>query len=221
MTAVSHNVSTTLCHCLLNQKSNANITHVIKSYFLWSAMVHTEGQQSASQWLYGQYLMKTKKALLVCKVVRMSISAVCGAILTVLLQLMVIILFPTQNGQKVLILLHTHTEGGRGRGREREREREQEHNVIFLKAVLNFYSRFGVKLDVCLIKKTRKKRLRYFLFFYILYTLLSLAGKFGLPYLDQAIAAPRAALPCACWVFSCFCNPLNSDMDHRILNVHT
>ena len=25
----------------------------------------------------------------------------------------------------------------------------------------------------------------------------------------------------ACWVFSCFCNPLNSDMDYRIFNVHT
>ena len=25
----------------------------------------------------------------------------------------------------------------------------------------------------------------------------------------------------ACWVFSCFCNPPNSDMDYRIFNVRT
>ena len=25
----------------------------------------------------------------------------------------------------------------------------------------------------------------------------------------------------ACWVFACFCNPPNSDMDCRIFNVHT
>ena len=39
----------------------------------------------------------------------------------------------------------------------------------------------------------------------------------------QELAA-RAALPSptsACWVFLCFCNLLNSDMDYRIFNMHT
>ena len=45
-------------------------------------------------------------------------------------------------------------------------------------------------------------------------------GKFGLPYLGKATAAPSATLPSptsACWVFSCFCKLPNSDMDYRIL----
>ena len=48
-------------------------------------------------------------------------------------------------------------------------------------------------------------------------------GKYGLHYLRKAIGATRAALPSptsACWVFLCFCNPPNSDMDYRIFNVH-
>ena len=49
-------------------------------------------------------------------------------------------------------------------------------------------------------------------------------GKFGPPYLGKATAASRAALPnptSACWVFSRFRNPPQSDMDCRILNVST
>ena len=49
-------------------------------------------------------------------------------------------------------------------------------------------------------------------------------GKFGPPYLGKATAGARAALPShtsAGWVFSCFCNPPNYDMDHRIFNVRT
>ena len=49
-------------------------------------------------------------------------------------------------------------------------------------------------------------------------------GKCGLPYLGKATAAARAALPSptrACWVFSPFCNPPNSDMAYRIFHVHT
>ena len=49
-------------------------------------------------------------------------------------------------------------------------------------------------------------------------------GKFGPPYPGKATAAARAALPSptsACWVFSCFRNPPNSDLDCRIFNVHT
>ena len=45
-------------------------------------------------------------------------------------------------------------------------------------------------------------------------------GTFGLPYLGKATAAARAALPSpasACWVFSCFHNPL--DMDYWIFNM--
>ena len=47
-------------------------------------------------------------------------------------------------------------------------------------------------------------------------------GKFRPPYLGKTTAAARAALPSptgACWVFSCFCNPPNSDMSYRIFNV--
>ena len=43
--------------------------------------------------------------------------------------------------------------------------------------------------------------------------------KFGPPYLGKATAATRAAPPSptsVCWVFSCFRNPPNSDMDYRI-----
>ena len=50
-------------------------------------------------------------------------------------------------------------------------------------------------------------------------------GKFSPPYLGKATAAARVALPSpptsACWVFSFFRNPLNSDMDYRIFNVRT
>ena len=48
--------------------------------------------------------------------------------------------------------------------------------------------------------------------------------KFGPPYLGETTAATRAVLPSptsACWVFSCFRNPSNSDMDYRIFNVRT
>ena len=50
-------------------------------------------------------------------------------------------------------------------------------------------------------------------------------GKFGLPiYLGKATEAASAVLPSptsACWGFSCFSNPPNSDMDYKIFNVHT
>ena len=42
-------------------------------------------------------------------------------------------------------------------------------------------------------------------------------GNFRLPHLGKTTAAARAALTrlqSACWVFSCFRNPLNSDMDY-------
>ena len=52
--------------------------------------------------------------------------------------------------------------------------------------------------------------------FYTLY-FWSLSGNwFGPPYLGKATAAARAELPSptrACWVFSCFRNPPNSDMN--------
>ena len=65
--------------------------------------------------------------------------------------------------------------------------------------------------------------------FYFLHTLyyLSLSGKFGPPYLGKAksiTAAARAAVPnpaSACWVFSCFRNPPNYDIDYRIFNERT
>ena len=49
-------------------------------------------------------------------------------------------------------------------------------------------------------------------------------GKFGPPYLGKDTAPTRAVLPSptsAFWVFSCFCNPPNSDMDYRIFNMRT
>ena len=48
--------------------------------------------------------------------------------------------------------------------------------------------------------------------------------KFRPPYLGKAKAAVRAVLPSptsACWIFSCFRNPSNSDMDYRTFNVRT
>ena len=66
--------------------------------------------------------------------------------------------------------------------------------------------------------KKKKKKLNTL--FYSLY--YPSFGKFGQPYLGKATAEARAALPSltsACWVFSCFCNPPNSDMDDRIFNV--
>ena len=62
----------------------------------------------------------------------------------------------------------------------------------------------------------------YFVFYFI--HLIIPFGKFGLPYLDKDTAAARAALASptsACWVFSCFRNPPNSDMNYRIVNVRT
>ena len=49
-------------------------------------------------------------------------------------------------------------------------------------------------------------------------------GKFGPPYLGKTTVATRAMLPSptsACWVFSCFRHPPNSDKDNRICNVRT
>ena len=49
-------------------------------------------------------------------------------------------------------------------------------------------------------------------------------GKFGPPYVGKATADARAAVPSpssACWAFSCFSNPPNSDMDYMIFNVRT
>ena len=62
-----------------------------------------------------------------------------------------------------------------------------------------------------------------YLFIYILYTLFY---PFRLPCLGKpkATAAARAVLPNptnACWIFLCFCNPPNTDMDYRIFNVCT
>ena len=55
-------------------------------------------------------------------------------------------------------------------------------------------------------------------------TLLTPFRKFGPPYPGKATTAARAALPTltsACWIFSCFCNPPNSDKNYRIFNVRT
>ena len=40
---------------------------------------------------------------------------------------------------------------------------------------------------------------------------------------ESQLQQSRATQPTysACWVFQCFHNPSNSDMDYRILNVHT
>ena len=68
----------------------------------------------------------------------------------------------------------------------------------------------------------------FFLFFHLHFFLIhfiTLFGKFGPSYLRKATAASRAALTqsykCICWVFSCFRNPPNSDIDYRIFNVRT
>ena len=64
----------------------------------------------------------------------------------------------------------------------------------------------------------------FYLIFDILYTLLSLLGNSGHLTWGKAAATARLALPSptsACWVVSCFRNPLNSDMDYRIFNMHT
>ena len=64
---------------------------------------------------------------------------------------------------------------------------------------------------------------RFFYKVFVLYFIISLR-KFWPPYLGNSTAAVRAALPSptsACWVFSCFRNPLNSDMDYRIFNMRT
>ena len=65
--------------------------------------------------------------------------------------------------------------------------------------------------------------LYYFLFF-VKHFMIPF-GKCGPPYPGKATAAARAALPSptsACrWVFSCFRNTPNSNMDYRIFNVRT
>ena len=61
----------------------------------------------------------------------------------------------------------------------------------------------------------------YIIFFHFIHFIIPF-GKFGLPYLGTAAA--RAALPSptsVCWVFLCFRNPPNSDMDYRIFNMHS
>ena len=60
----------------------------------------------------------------------------------------------------------------------------------------------------------------YRCFIFIFCNLLIPSGKFGPPHLGKAAVSARAALPSptsACWVFSYFRNPPNSDMDNRIL----
>ena len=66
--------------------------------------------------------------------------------------------------------------------------------------------------------------LLYCICFIFIYTLVIPCGKFEPPYLGKATAAERAVLPSAmstCWVFSCFRNPSNSDLEYIIFNVHT
>ena len=63
-----------------------------------------------------------------------------------------------------------------------------------------------------------------FRFFFIIHLNIIPFGKFRPPHLGKATAAASAALlspTSACWVFSCFRNPQNSDMDYRIFNVRT
>ena len=64
---------------------------------------------------------------------------------------------------------------------------------------------------------------RFFYKVFVLYFIIPFR-KFWPPYLGNTTAAVRAALPSptsACWVLSCFRNPLNSDMDYRIFNMRT
>ena len=62
--------------------------------------------------------------------------------------------------------------------------------------------------------------------FLSVYTLLSYHGKFG-SFSSRKANCNGAALPnpnsllSACWFFSCFHNPPNSDVDYRIVNVPT
>ena len=73
-------------------------------------------------------------------------------------------------------------------------------------------------------KPDNNNRTTQFLFSFYFIRLIIPFGKFGPSYLGKTKAAARAALPsptCACWVFSCFRNPPNSDMDYMIFNVRT
>ena len=71
----------------------------------------------------------------------------------------------------------------------------------------------------------KKSWLHLFFVFCFCFTLYYPFREIGLPYPGKATAAARAALipspTNACWIFSCFRNPPNSDINCRIFNVRT
>ena len=78
--------------------------------------------------------------------------------------------------------------------------------------------------SVCTSVYARIRMITYFLFISSLFLIHVIIpfGKFGSSYPGKATAAARAALPSptsACWRFSCFRNPPNSDVDCMIFNV--
>ena len=97
-------------------------------------------------------------------------------------------------------------------------------DTVLMKAIAQATGRMSCLQCVCMCVKYievmqwvyYRKVLSFFEHFIIPF------GEFWLPYLDMSTSAARAALPSptsACWIFSCFRNPPNSDMDDRIFNV--
>ena len=87
---------------------------------------------------------------------------------------------------------------------------------MLLLVLLDIAVYWSVYMCVC-------NNLFYFILFYFIHFIITF-GKFGPPYLGKTTAAARTVLPnptSACWVFSRFHNPLNSDMDYRIFNMRT
>ena len=98
----------------------------------------------------------------------------------------------------------------------------------YKKSLCNFHESMnvcwrGLSFLMTLSWVVKHERMMMYIFF--ICTLLSLLGNSGRLILVKNTAAARAAIPSptsACWVFTCFRNPLNSDMDYMVIfNVRT
>ena len=86
------------------------------------------------------------------------------------------------------------------------------------------FSWVGVWTDLCVERKLHNKWSRLTLYFLQLCCssgISPMRNLGGFPWGKPAVTELRYPTYSACWVFQCFLNPPNSDMDYRIFNEHT
>ena len=113
--------------------------------------------------------------------------------------------------------------------RKRKKDAQAEKKAVWLGQVVQVGKELTVyhhkKKIVIKIQKGTQQSLLFFNFCFLqpyCPSGISPMGNLGcLPQGKPAATKSRYPTYCACWVFYCFHNPLNSDMDYRIFNMHT